>query len=155
MDAWTDGGDSSDDDDALIIEQPGNEGRAQSSKAGAYPRPLEDSMFAVLHDLVDNAHGILLERELQSTGRTVQQLQSHIDTIFNGNTEEGFRMKFADWIKYCEAVHGGRHPHVSEINWPPTCDEWEHFLLVTRPKVSSYKRFLGVIGNVVEVANRY
>ena len=49
----------------------------------------------------------------------------------------------------------GRQPNIEEVNWPPSVEQWVHFLLSVRPKVSSYKRFLNLVGNVAHTASRH
>ena len=84
--------------------------------------------------------------------------QSHcklmMSPLFRGNTEEGLRMKLGDWTLYCKLVYNGSIPKIREVQWPLPAECWVQFLLEARVRVSSYKRFQVVIGNVCEVANK-
>ena len=126
-----------------------------ASDRGGCPVALEDKVFTAMNELVDKAHGMIIQQQIAQGCATLQQLQHHVNSIFTGNTEESTRMKLADWMKYCHATHQESTRSIADVQWPPSCDTWVIFLLETRPMVGSYKRFLGVIGNVVEVATRY
>ena len=77
-------------------------------------------------------------------------LQGHVEFLFLGNTEESSRMKTRDWTLHCKLVYNGKTPEVQEVQWPPSQDSWVRFLLEARPRVSSYKRFQGHVGNSCE-----
>lgn len=61
----------------------------------------------------------------------------------------------AAWMMFCRIVYGGKIPKLSDITWPVPKSDWEDFLCQARPKVSSFKRFQCVVGNVCELGNRY
>lgn len=88
-------------------------------------------------------------------GPAAARLLRHIDTLFQGNTEEGTLMKIGDWKLYCNIVHSGQLPEICDITWPPSCEQWKHFLAHARERTASYKRFQGMVGNTCEVAVRY
>ena len=52
-------------------------------------------------------------------------------------------------------MYEGGIPEIEAVQWPPSAECWVRFLLEARARVSSYKRFQGVLGNVCEVANRF
>ena len=52
-------------------------------------------------------------------------------------------------------MYEGGIPEIEAVQWPPSAECWVRFLLEARARVSSYKRFQGVVGNVCEVANRF
>ena len=64
-------------------------------------------------------------------------------------------MKLGDWTLYCRLMYKGSIPDIKDVMWPPSVECWVRFLLEARVRVSSYKRFQGVVGNVCEVANRF
>ena len=100
-------------------------------------------------------HADEAEQLLQGSGRSAASLKAHVDTLFMGNTEETTRMKLGDWCLFCKILSRGAVPEVHDMQWPPCFEDWTRFLLEARVRVSSYKRFQGVVGNVCEVANRY
>jgi len=49
----------------------------------------------------------------------------------------------------------GSIPDIKDVMRSPSVECWVRFLLQARMRVSNYKRFQGVVGNVCEVANRF
>lgn len=64
-------------------------------------------------------------------------------------------MKLGDWTLYCKVMFKGNIPELKAVKWSPSSNCWKRFFLEARVRVSSYKRFQGLIGNVCEVADRY
>lgn len=108
-----------------------------------------------MHNLVDKAHSMMLQLQQAGGARSTELLQQHANSVFAGNTEESTRMKATDWLKYCNILHPGGQSDIALVGWPPSVDGWVKFLLALRPTVGSYKRFQGVVGNVIEVATRF
>ena len=140
-------GTSSDEDEAAS----GNPTFAQP-KHGASP---EQIIIREVQDIIDNSHVVEAEKILCGGGRSAASLQAHVERLFLGNTEEGSRMKLGDWTLYCKLMYKGSIPEIRDVQWPPSAECWTRFLLEARVRVSSYKRFQGVVGNVCEVANRF
>ncbi len=87
--------------------------------------------------------------------RSAAALQQHVKQLFSANTFEGQQKKAHDWQLFCRCLFGTAVVALDDMQWPPTCDDWVACLINLRPRLSSYKRFRGVIGNVCEVAARY
>ena len=129
-------------------EEAGNGNTAEGVSA-------EEVMFKEVKEVIDSTHAVQADEILSKGGRQASALQSHVESLFMGNTEEGTRMKLGDWMLYCRVVHKGSIPKFQDVQWPPSAGNWLHFLFEARTLVSSYKRFQGVVGNVCEVANRF
>lgn len=122
---------------------------AAADPAGALYECMEDCISSVVREMLDEAQGIEVAQQMASGGRSVAQLKHHMSDMFASNTEEVSRLKFGDWVHYCKIVYG-RQPNIQEVTWPPSVEQWVNFLLSVRPKVSSYKRFLNLVGNVAQ-----
>lgn len=79
------------------------------------------------------------EESLGRGGRTAASLQAHVETLFQGNTEEGSRMKLGDWTLYCKLMYKGSIPEIKGVVWPPSTECWTRFLLMASVRFSSYK----------------
>jgi len=115
----------------------------------------EARVFQAVLGMLFNAQADVVEEQLHRKGPTADRLLRHVDTLFQGNTEEGSRMTLGDWTLYSNIVHGGQLPEIHDIQWPRTCDDWKVFLVHARERTASYKRFQGMVGNVCEVVVRY
>ncbi len=143
----------SDDDDESEEEMDAAD--VQAPKSGESHLTPEARVFQAVSGMLFNAQADVVEEQLHRKGPTADRLLRHVNTLFQGNTEEGSRMKLGDWTLYCNIVHGGLLPEIQDIQWPPTCDDWKFFLVNARERTASYKRFQGMVGNVCEVAVRY
>lgn len=121
---------------------------------GALHECMEDCIFSVVREMLDEAQGLEVAQQMASGGWSVAQLKQHMSDMFASNTEEVSRLKFGDWVHYCKIVYG-RQPNIEEVTWPPSVEQWVHFLLSVRPKVFSYKRFLNLVGNVAHIASQH
>ena len=145
----------SDDDGDGESEEEMDVADVHSPKPGEPQLTPEARVFQAVSGMLFNAHVDVVEEQLRRKGPTADRLLRHVDTLFQGNTEEGSRMKLGDWALYCNVLHGGQLPEIQDIQWPPTCEDWKFFLVHARERTASYKRFQGMVGNVCEVAVRY
>lgn len=115
-------------------EQPHAQAHVKGPEANASPK-LGRTLFQLritcisIQSLVDDAHGIMVKEAQKQPGRTAATLQTHINSVFKGNTEEGTRTKQGDWVMYVKFLHDGQVPSIEEVIWPPAQDDWVNFLL--------------------------
>ena len=145
----TDDGSSSDGEQGMDIDD------LEDTRQGERTLTAEDRVFQAVAGLLLNAHVEAAEERLHKKGPMAARLLQHVNTLFQGNTEEGTRTKFGDWVLFCDIVHPGPTPEVQEVIWPPSCESWKMYLMEARQRTHSYKRFQGMVGNVCEVAVRY
>lgn len=163
LEEW-DGGDNRNDDDGetsadedaeVAVASESAATKSSTAVPGASRSSLEDRVLGAMHNLVDKAHSMMLQLQQAGGARSTELLQQHANSVFAGNTEESTHMKATDWLKYCNILHPGGQSDIALVGWPPSVDGWVKFLLALRPTVGSYKRFQGVVGNVIEVATRF
>ena len=122
------------------------------SGQGASP---EQVIIREVQDIINSSDAVEVEHILNRGGQSAACLQTHVESRFLGTTEEVSRMKFGDWTLYCKLMYTGSIPEITDVVWPPASQCWVRFLFEARVRVSSYKRFQGVVGNVCEVADRF
>lgn len=65
----------------------------QAPKDGEEQLTPEARVFQAVAGMLFNVQADVAEEQLQRKGPTVDRLLRHVDTLFQGNTEEGSRMK--------------------------------------------------------------
>lgn len=64
-----------------------------------------------MQSIVDSSHAVNAEEILVRGGAMAVGLQTHIQSLVLGNTEEGSRMKSGNWTLYCSETNVyGKHP---------------------------------------------
>ena len=116
----------------------------------------EANVFSAVEKVLDAAVPMMvLENVLSKRNVDSARLLHHIACLFASNTESGTASKHADWSMFLTIVYDGRVPPLEKVAWPPVVTDWLKFLVDARTRVSSYKRFQCVVGNVCVFANRY
>ena len=138
--------------DAASVSSSEDEAGGGNGAEGLSP---EEVIFREVQEVVDSTYAIEADRILSMGGRLAASLQGHVESLFEGNTEESTRMKLGDWTLFCKVMYKRKIPEFQEVQWPPNSSCWLRFLFEARGAVSSYKRFQGVLGNVCEVADRF
>ena len=129
--------------------------KAEAGDEEAQAELLEIRIHQALDDLSDTAQ---FESMLKQSGVARQKaLIAHLRRRGSANTGVAEEGKARDWKMYLILVFGGEAPLPNCCGdcWPPSAGVWLQFLVDSRAKVSSYSRWLCLLGNVCNMGEQW